>query len=186
MELVGLMNIEDVIDDIVKCELCDISKNGKILPQSTEYLKYIILIDHLKINTLECMDIFWELFREVGLSKQESVLMYTTQCKNMITKRGGRKYIPPPSQFHREMCYKWFEKIVIAMNHPKILVMGNIAMEHVCGEFNGITEKNATIVKPKIGGLPVQCVLSVSPSYLGKHGKGHEMIKKSLEIFKHL
>lgn len=179
-------NLRHMTEDIRQCECCNLHVNGKILPEVGEYAHSILLLDHPKEDMEECMDKFWEMFREVGLSRQEFIVMYTTQCKTKTTKRRGKLYTPPPSRSHREECRPWLHAFLTQIKKPRMLVMGNIAMEHVCGEFNGIVEKNATITKPKICGIVVPCVLSVSPSYLREYGKGHAMIKKSLGVFKNL
>lgn len=175
-----------VREDISQCKNCNLYVNGRILPEVGEYSSNILLLDHLKPDMEECMDKLWKLFKEVGLSRQEFVVMYTTQCKTKTTKRRGKVFTPPPSISYREECRPWLHEFITKIKKPRMLVMGNIAMEHVYGEFNGIVELNATIVKPKMCGIVVPCVLSVSPSYLRDFGKGYGMIKKSLEVFKYL
>jgi len=173
-------------EDIRQCQNCNLHVNGKVLPEIGEYANSILLLDHIKPDMEECMEKFWEMFREVGLSRQEFIVMYTTQCKTKTSKRRGKLHCPAPSIAHREECRPWLHAFLKQIKKPRILVMGNIAMEQVGGEFNGIVEHNATIIKPKMCGIVVPCVLSVSPSYLREWGKGHAMVKKSLETFKHL
>lgn len=180
------MPFQELINGISHCKCCSLYENGKVLPEIGEYARYILLLDHHKPDMEECMDKFWELFKKVGLSRQEFVVLYTTQCKTKTTKRMGKVHSPPPSWSHREECKPWLHSFLVELKEPKMLVMGNIAMEHIGVGFDGIIEKNATITKPKICGIVVPCVLSVSPSYLRVWGKGEAMVKKSLEVFKHL
>ena len=178
--------LRQLTQQVSQCENCNLYPNGRTLPDVGEHAKYILLLDHIKPDMEECMDKLWELFKKVGLSKQEFIVLYTTQCKTKTTKRRGQPHTPPPSRSHREECRLWLHEFLYELEEPKMLVMGNIAMEHICGEFNGIIEKNATVTKPKMTGIVVPCVLSVSPSYLREWGKGYDMVKKSLEVFKHL
>ncbi len=181
-----ISNLHQLKEEILQCEKCDLYRNGKILPYIGEYAQYILLLDFIKHDMDDCMDSLWELFKKVGLSKQEFVVMYTTQCIIKSSNRGGKLHTSPPSKIHREECKKWLWSFIMKMENPKMLVMGNIAMEHVTGDFSGIVEKNATITKPKISGIIIPCVLSVGPSYLKKFGPGYSMVKKSLEVFKYL
>lgn len=178
--------LRQVTEEIRQCENCNLHLNGKILPYVGEYARYILLLDFIKHDMDECMDKLWELFKKVGLSKQEFVVLYTTQCMTKSSRRRGKLHTPPPSMSHREECRPWLHEYLTRLEDPKMLVMGNVAMEHICDEFDGIVEKNATVTKPKMCRMVVPCVLSVSPSYLREWGKGYDMVKKSLEVFKNL
>jgi len=178
-----LRHITEKIHQCRKCPLCD---NDKTLPYIGEYAKNIFLLDFIRHDAHDYMDKLWKLFKEVGLSKQEFIVIYTTQCMTKPTKRGGKIHTSPPAKIHREKCKLWLNEFVHALDKPKMLIMGNVAMEHVTNQFSGIVELNATTIKPKIEGVIVPCVLSVSPSYLKEWGEGYYMVKKSLEVFKHL
>ena len=180
------MELLELVNGISQCKYCNLHENGRILPYVGEYATDILLLDHPKQGMEENMEKLWELFKEVGLSKQEFVVMHTTQCKTKTTKRMGKLHTSAPARSHREECRPWLHAFLQTMKKPRMLVMGNVAMEHVCGDFDGIVEKNDTIIKPKVCGIVVPSVLSVSPSYLTHRGKGRDMIKKSLEVFKHL
>lgn len=179
-------NIRQVTENIYKCKKCYLHKNGKMVPYVGEYAKNILLLDFIKHDMDKCMDKFWELFKKMGLSKQEFVVMYTTQCMTKSSTRGGKIHTPPPSVSHREECRSWLFEFLCEFEDPKMLVMGNVAMEHITDTFDGIAELNSTVIKPKLCGHVIPCVLSVSPSYLRKFGPGEEMIKKSLGVFKNL
>jgi uracil-DNA glycosylase len=180
------MTLDEISDDIRNCECCNLHSNGRCVPVATEHTKYILLLDHLKIDMEENMMKLWELFKEVNLSREEFLVMHTTQCRTKTTRRMGKMYTPAPSRAHREECRPFLHAYLQTIRPEKMLVMGNVAMEHVGCGFDGIKQKNATVEKPKMFGMVVPCVLSVSPSYLTKGYKGHDMIKKSLEIFKYL
>lgn len=179
MDLITLEN------SVKKCEACSLHKNGHALVYWTEHSKYIMLMEQPLREEPDYMIKFWELFKEVGLSKQEFVILHTVQCRTDLSKR-KKHPTTIPSFKHRSECRQWFNSYVDFLEPPKMLVMGNVAMEHVCGDFDGIKEKNATVTKPKICGMIIPCVLSVSPNFLKKRGEGVKMLKKSLEVFKNL
>jgi len=180
------MSLIELEEDVKHCTACNLHKNGKQLPYWTEHSQYILLMDVPVQGYPDYMDKFWELFREVGLSKQEFVVLHTVQCHTKMTKRMGKPHYTMPSRSHREECRPWLHAYLKELGRTKMLVMGNVPMEHMIGEFNGIKEKNATVVTPKMCGIPVPCVLSVSPSFLKNQRGGKELLKKSLVTFKNL
>ncbi len=180
------MSLEELDNDLKHCECCYLCKNGKVLPEISEHTKYILLMEQPLRDRPEYLDKFWELFRDVGLSRQEFLILHTVQCYTDKSKRKGKHKSNMPSRSHREECRPWLHAYLQTLKPPKILVMGNVAMEHICGEFDGITEKNGSVVKPKMCGIVVPCVLSVSPNFLKWDGDGKKMLRKSLVTFKDL
>jgi uracil-DNA glycosylase len=184
--MVGLMELEDINIGIKNCDSCYLSNNkGREIPKFTEHAKYILLLEQPLRDRPEYLDTFWELFKKCGLSREEFVVLHTVQCHTQRSLKKGRQSVMP-SVAHREACKVWFHNYIKTLKPRKMLVMGNIPMEHVTGTFDGIVELNATVVKPKICGTVVPCVLSVSPNFLTYRGKGEGMIKDSLALFKHL
>jgi uracil-DNA glycosylase family 4 len=179
-------HLDRLTKDLKHCKSCYLHKNGMVLPEITEHSKYIMLMEQPLRDRPEYLDKFWELFRNVGLSRQEFVILHTVQCYTDKTKRKSKHKSTMPSRLHREECRPWLHAYIQTLRPEKMLVMGNIAMEHVCGEFDGITEKNATVTKPKMGGIITPCVLSVSPNFLKWDGDGKKMLRKSLVTFKDL
>ena len=79
--------LRQLTEDIRQCECCNLHVNGKILPEVGEYANSILLLDHPKPDMEECMDKFWELFREVGLAL----------CPKLYYSAGTRPAISTPS-----------------------------------------------------------------------------------------
>lgn len=180
------MDFIELENDIKHCTSCNLHTNGKQLPYWTEHSKYIMLMDVPVKDSPEYLDTFWELVKDVGLSRQEFVVLHTVQCHTKMTRRMGKPHYTMPSRSHREECRPWLHAYLQTMKPEKMILFGNIPMEHLIGEFDGIKEKNANVVTPKICGIPIPCVLSVSPSFLKSRGKGKEMLRKSLVTFKNL
>jgi len=177
-------NISQVTEELSHCDHCYLKKNGVVLPEYTEHSKYIILMEQPLRGDREHVDKFWELARKVGVSRNEFLELNTVQCYTDKSKRKGR--YNKPSVAHREECRYWFNRYADIIEPEKILVMGNVAMETITGEFDGIVEKNGTVVRVNVAGLRTDCVLSVGTSYLQEFGPGYDMIKKSLGVFMNL
>jgi len=176
--------LRSMTEELRKCDRCYLKKNGMFVPQFTEHSKHIILMEQPFREQPDHIEKFWDMARKIGVSRNEFLELHTVQCYTDKSRRKG-KYTRP-STMHREECKYWFNRYFDALQPEKILVMGNVAMEFLTDDFDGIVEKNGTVVRVNINGLRTDCVLSVGTSYLKEFGPGLKMIQKSLEVFKHL
>jgi hypothetical protein len=71
-----------------------------------------------------------------------------------------------------------------ALAPQKMLALGNVVMEELTGDFDGIIENNGRVVTPKYGPHLVPTVLCISPSAMRFNKDAEELIRYSLQKFK--
>lgn len=173
----------DLDIELKKCNNCFIKRNGVRPPIWTEHSKYVMLTERPYKNIPEFMREFWKLAGRFGLKEEQFLQISVVQCfpdMNKRTKKHNR-----PSQLHKDTCKVWFNDYLNIIKPKKMISFGNIPLEFLTGEFNGITELHGTVIKPKINQVVVPTVLSLPPSILQKKGNIPKM-KETLTKFKEL
>jgi len=113
------------------------------------------------------LDKLWAYLLSRGYMKSDFAMAATVQCLPVNSKKKGREYrVSSPAKTHREACREHLLAFIKELKPKKMIVFGNIAMEEVTGEFDGITKKHCTIVRPKIADMVIPTVLSTTPSLI--------------------
>lgn len=170
--------------DILKCKKCYLCKNRHHAPKWTLNTKYVMLTEHPYIQKPDFMVAFWLLARDYGLKEEHFLQISTVQCSTELNRRTKKQ--TRPSVSHRTECKAWFKSYIRTLKPEKMIAFGNIPMEALIGEFNGITDRHGTIVKPKIAGHVVPTVLSLPPSMFRKDPDAKTKMRIALKAFKEI
>lgn len=172
------MNIDKLVEldrQVMECKACVLCKNQHCTPFWSHDSKYVLLyesnpaLDVTKHNVL-----LWSTLNQYGFLRDDFLVLPTVLCKMGLSKRNRKPVSPAMS--HREECRQWTNSYINEVKPKAMLTIGNIAMEHVVGIFDGITQKNAHVHRKKICGNIIPIVTSVAPNF------NPEMFKKSVEI----
>jgi len=175
--------LEEIDKRLKKCNTCYISKNGVICPKWSGMTKYVMLTEYPYKQTPDFMKEFWKLAGRFGLLEEHFLQISVVQCSPDINKRTKR--YNRPSQLHRATCNIWFNEYLKIVKPKKMIAFGNIPLEYLTGNFNGITELHGTVIKPKLNQVVIPTVLSLPPSILRQHDSIN-LMKQTLIKFKEI
>lgn len=176
--------MEDLDKQLKECILCPLNLNCHKVPDKSIKSKYVMLTEYPYRGEPEFMQEFWRLAGQHGFKREDFVQLSTVQCYPDSSKRNGVQRYVRPSVRQREFCRKWFEAYVLEFNPSKIISFGNIPMEHLIGEFSGISDKHGKIERVRIGKKIYPVLLSVSPSVLRTGQMGKDQMRKALSTFR--
>jgi uracil-DNA glycosylase family 4 len=165
-----------------KCKDCPLWKNGSSTPISFHNAQYVAMYEGW-INYKQAKH-FWDVAEEYGLKYEQFMHTNTVNCYTEQSKRHKKRVIPP--KIHRDECRKWVTKFVTLQKPKKMLAFGNIVMEELTGEFQGITKHNGKVIAPKYGNYVVPTVLCISPLAMKYQRDGEKMVRQALQIFKEI
>ena len=168
------------------CKQCNLNITGHKPPIWYHNAPYVLFMEQPAAIDAHYVKAFWKIAGEYKLKEEQFMQVYTVQCRTPKSGRRGKKRPTIPSQMHRGICRGWVIDYLSAMEPKKMLAFGNIVMQELTGRFNGIIEKNATMIAPKYGGYVVPTVLSVSPAALQYGGDTEKLIRSSLQRFKEI
>lgn len=166
------------------CKTCVLHENGHKPPTWYHNSLYALFMEQPSNCDEESMKTFWKIGESFNLKPEQFMHIHSIQCRPFVSKRKTRRRPTIPSKFHRSECRSWVYAYLEALAPQKMLALGNVVMEELTGDFDGIIENNGRVVTPKYGPHLVPTVLCISPSAMRFNKDAEELIRYSLQKFK--
>jgi len=174
------------------CRICDIYKNGCLVPFWTKSSKYVIIGEVPGFNEIRKQtpfigaagEILTQVLNKSGLDAKDFLILHTIQCRpDSRNNVGSRK----PTEVQVKNCQSYLRKYIKVLQPEKILCLGNYAKYLFTGNFQGVLKERGTFNECTLDGsnkiYPV--LFTIHPAYcIYNTEDGVPMLREDIEIFK--
>ena len=179
--------------EIVRCKRCSLHKNGIVKPYYSNKIKYAIIGEspwkvEVEQNTSfigSTGNLLWNELSRYQLYREDFLILNSVNCSAISN------HTKKATAYQVGMCHSWNLLYLKTLMPSKVLILGNLAMGSVNGDFEGITSKVGYTDKIKIPfgdhSKYIPVMFCVHPSYaLFNEGIGIKQLRAGLKIFSNM
>lgn len=181
-----------LLDKQVKtCRICDIYRNGCLVPFWTPSSKYVIIGEVPGFNDIRKQtpfigaagEILSKVFKKAGMDARDFLILHTIQCRPNSRSSGGAG---KPTEIQVKNCQSFLRKYIKVVKPEKILCLGNYAKYLFTGNFQGVLRERSVFRECTLDGSNIlyPVLFTIHPAYcIYNTEEGLPMFKSDIDIF---